>query len=302
MIGKLKNLTSGDLISRLPQAFNNNNKIITAEFDNIFDSKKNILTKSLVNEEGIVKTHTGQFINLIAENLSFTSLESLLELLARLAARDGDNLVIKVYDALDVEDDRDTDNTISVSERYETSDGNYARRITLSDDLKEKLSTGREELDDVMEKYDGFLANHYKYINDAHKRIHKLEDDNLSGTIRIINSKEPQLDKTKDDYLKPGEFIVALTDNFVDKVNNKVDQQDFDKLEKNHRERLERIEYDLYNLKPGEERPDKDTMDKLDKWHELLDFLQDIKDDDTLMSIIKDERVLWNKLEYRKYD
>ena len=296
MIGKLKNLTSGDLISRLPQAFNNNNKIITAEFDNIFDSKKNILTKSLVNEEGIVKTHTGQFINLIAENLSFTSLESLLELLARLAARDGDNLVIKVYDALDVEDDRDTDNTISVSERYETSDGNYARRITLSDDLKEKLSTGREELDDVMEKSDGLLANHYKYINDANKGIHKLEDDNLSGTIRIINFKEPQLDKTKDDYLKPGEFIITLTDNFVDKVNNLYN------LENKHRERLERIEYDLYNIKPGEEIPGKDVLDKINKWHELLDFFQDIMDDDTIMSVIKDEQVLWNKLEYRKYD
>lgn len=69
MFGKYLDVNINSLIGDLPTVINHNNEVSRKEFDNIFDSSSNWLKKSLVANDGRVKTHWGEFINLKCEDL-----------------------------------------------------------------------------------------------------------------------------------------------------------------------------------------------------------------------------------------
>jgi len=69
MFGKYLDVNINSLIGDLPTVINYNNEVSTKEFDNIFDSSSNFLKKSLVCNNGRVKAHWGEFINLKCDDL-----------------------------------------------------------------------------------------------------------------------------------------------------------------------------------------------------------------------------------------
>lgn len=69
MFGKFLDVNINSLIGDLPTVINYNNEVSRKEFDNIFDSSNNFLKKSLVANDGRVKAHWGDFINLKCEDL-----------------------------------------------------------------------------------------------------------------------------------------------------------------------------------------------------------------------------------------
>lgn len=69
MFGKFLDVNINSLIGDLPTIINYNNDVVRKEFDNIFDSSNNFLKKSLVANDGRVKSHWGDFINLKCEDL-----------------------------------------------------------------------------------------------------------------------------------------------------------------------------------------------------------------------------------------
>ena len=69
MFGKFIDVNLNSLIGDLPSVINFNNNVAKKEFEYLFDSSSNVLTKSLVAEDGRVKTHWGDFINLKCQDL-----------------------------------------------------------------------------------------------------------------------------------------------------------------------------------------------------------------------------------------
>ena len=54
----------------LPEVINHNNEAIESEFNWIYDSSTNRLTKSVYAPTGSVKAHFGEFVNLAAEYIT----------------------------------------------------------------------------------------------------------------------------------------------------------------------------------------------------------------------------------------
>lgn len=77
MINFLKDVSVNTLIGELPAIIGFNNRSIEDEFNNIFDSSENRLTKSVYNPTGFVRTHWGNFVNLECEYLNVKNVDSL---------------------------------------------------------------------------------------------------------------------------------------------------------------------------------------------------------------------------------
>ena len=65
MINYLKDIKKETLIGQLPDVINSNNDSIRKEFNWMFDSSLNRLTKSVYPPTGSVKAHFGEFVNLL---------------------------------------------------------------------------------------------------------------------------------------------------------------------------------------------------------------------------------------------
>lgn len=76
MIGHLKDCQKTTLIGSLPDIINSNNETIRQQFDYIFDSSRNRLTKSVYAPTGSVKSHFGEFVNLSCEYITIKNIES----------------------------------------------------------------------------------------------------------------------------------------------------------------------------------------------------------------------------------
>ena len=61
----------------LPEVINHNNEAIESEFNWIYDSSTNRLTKSVYAPTGSVKAHFGEFVNLAAEYITVKNIDSL---------------------------------------------------------------------------------------------------------------------------------------------------------------------------------------------------------------------------------
>lgn len=77
MINYLKDIKKETLIGQLPDIINNNNQSIRNEFNWIFDSSLNRLTKSVYAPTGSVKAHFGEFTNLACEYFTVKNVDSL---------------------------------------------------------------------------------------------------------------------------------------------------------------------------------------------------------------------------------
>ena len=81
MINYLKNCQKTTLIGQLPDIINSNNQSIKNEFDWIFDSSLNRLTKSVYAPTGSVKAHFGEFTNLICDYITIKNTNSVINTL-----------------------------------------------------------------------------------------------------------------------------------------------------------------------------------------------------------------------------
>lgn len=77
MINYLKDIKKETLIGQLPDVINSNNESIRKEFNWIFDSSLNRLTKSVYAPAGSVKAHFGEFTNLACEYFTVKNVDSL---------------------------------------------------------------------------------------------------------------------------------------------------------------------------------------------------------------------------------
>ena len=77
MINYLKDCQQTTLIGQLPDIINSNNESIKNEFNWIFDSSLNRLTKSVYTPTGSVKAHFGEFVNLSCEYITVKNIDSL---------------------------------------------------------------------------------------------------------------------------------------------------------------------------------------------------------------------------------
>lgn len=76
MKGKLRDISLSTQIALLPNIINSNNRIITSEFDNIFDASNNVLIKSVDASAGRVRAHWGQFVNIEVERINIKDVSS----------------------------------------------------------------------------------------------------------------------------------------------------------------------------------------------------------------------------------
>ena len=77
MINYLKDIKKETLIGQLPDIINSNNESIKKEFNWIFDSSLNRLTKSVYAPTGSVKSHFGEFTNLACEYFTIKNTDSI---------------------------------------------------------------------------------------------------------------------------------------------------------------------------------------------------------------------------------
>lgn len=77
MINYLKDVSKSTPIGMLPDIINFNNDSLESEFNNIYDSSLNRLTKSVYAPTGSVKTHFGEFVNLSTEYITIKNIDSL---------------------------------------------------------------------------------------------------------------------------------------------------------------------------------------------------------------------------------
>ena len=77
MINYLKGCQKSTQIGMLPDIINHNNEAIKNEFNWIFDSSLNRLTKSVYVPTGSVKAHFGEFVNLSCEYVTIKNVDSL---------------------------------------------------------------------------------------------------------------------------------------------------------------------------------------------------------------------------------
>ena len=77
MINYLKDIKKETLIGQLPDIINSNNESIRNEFNWIFDSSLNRLTKSVYAPTGSVKSHFGEFVNLACEYFTVKNTDSI---------------------------------------------------------------------------------------------------------------------------------------------------------------------------------------------------------------------------------
>ena len=77
MINYLQNISGKTPVSMLPEIINHNNKAIESEFNWIYDTSTNRLTKSVYAPTGSVKAHFGEFVNLAAEYITIKNIDSL---------------------------------------------------------------------------------------------------------------------------------------------------------------------------------------------------------------------------------
>lgn len=77
MINYLKDVSKSTPIGMLPDVINFNNDSIESEFNNIYNSSLNRLTKSVYAPTGSIKAHFGEFVNLSAEYITVKNVDSL---------------------------------------------------------------------------------------------------------------------------------------------------------------------------------------------------------------------------------
>ena len=176
MINYLKDIKKETLIGQLPDVINNNNDSIRKEFNWMFDSSLNRLTKSVYAPTGSVKAHFGEFVNLSCEYLTIKNEESIKNSIQSTV-----NLVIA--DSFDPSTKQLTNHNILnhrfIDSQYEgTTDYMHDAASIVYEKENDKYVTVKDVLDRIN---DASLQELYKNTNQ-----HGVSINSLNNKITII--------------------------------------------------------------------------------------------------------------------
>ena len=173
MINYLKDIKKETLIGQLPDVINNNNDSIRKEFNWMFDSSLNRLTKSVYAPTGSVKAHFGEFVNLSCEYLTIKNEESIKNSIQSTV-----NLVIA--DSFDPSTKQLTNHNI-LNHRF--NDSQYEGATDYTHDaasiVYEKENDKYVTVKDVLEHNDVTIDSLNNRITDITKDVTKLNTNNI---------------------------------------------------------------------------------------------------------------------------
>lgn len=229
MINYLKDIKKETLIGQLPDVINSNNDSIRKEFNWMFDSSLNRLTKSVYAPTGSVKAHFGEFVNLSCEYLTIKNEESIknsIQSTVNLVIADSfdpstkqlTNHNILNHRFIDSQYEGATDYTHdAASIVYEKEDGKY---VTVKDVLDNINDAQLPEVYKIAKHYDAT-------INNLNNQITSITNDVINlNTNNIINqqSRNIILNKNQNNIL----FNPSYIDNNIIKINIKFDKDEYD--------------------------------------------------------------------------
>lgn len=227
MINYLKDIKKETLIGQLPDVINNNNDSIRKEFNWMFDSSLNRLTKSVYAPAGSVKAHFGEFVNLSCEYLTIKNEESIKNSIQSTV-----NLVIA--DSFDPSTKQLTNHNILnhrfVDSQYEgATDYTHDAASIVYEKEDGKYVTVKDVLDRII---DAPLPGVYKMSKQNDVTIDRLNNQITSITNDVINlntnnilnqqSDDIVLNKNQNNIL----FNPIYNDNTI--INIKFDNDEYD--------------------------------------------------------------------------
>ena len=213
MINYLKDIKKETLIGQLPDVINSNNDSIRKEFNWMFDSSLNRLTKSVYAPTGSVKAHFGEFVNLSCEYLTIKNEESIKNSIQSTV-----NLVIA--DSFDPSTKQLTNHNILnhrfVDSQYEGATDYMHDAASI---VYEKENDKYVTVKDVLEHNDATIDSLNNKITNIAKDVTKLNTNNIlipqRGDDIILN-------KNQDNIL----FEPINANNI--KINIKFDKDEYD--------------------------------------------------------------------------
>lgn len=227
MINYLKDIKKETLIGQLPDVINNNNDSIRKEFNWMFDSSLNRLTKSVYAPTGSVKAHFGEFVNLSCEYLTIKNEESIKNSIQSTV-----NLVIA--DSFDPSTKQLTNHNILnhrfVDSQYEgATDYTHDAASIVYEKEDGKYVTIKDVLDRII---DAPLPGVYKMSKQNDVTIDSLNNQVISITNDVINLNTNNiLNQQSDDiFLNKNQnnilFNPIYNDNTI--INIKFDNNEYD--------------------------------------------------------------------------
>lgn len=178
MIHYLQNCQSSTPIGMLPNIINHNNQAIQKEFNWIFDTSLNRLTKSVYAPTGSVKSHFGEFVNLSVEYITIKNIDSVKATLDQAVTE----ILIDKGESHNILKDRFTpaDESLFIDTQYCHDAGVIAydpnRSVkTVISAQSEKILTNATDIQNVSSKVSSVSGNIY---------LHDIEINNINSKLR----------------------------------------------------------------------------------------------------------------------
>lgn len=207
MIHYLQNCQSSTPIGMLPNIINHNNQAIQQEFNWIFDTSLNRLTKSVYAPTGSVKSHFGEFVNLSVEYITIKNIDSVKATLDQAVTE----ILVDKVESHNILKDRFTpvDASIFIDTQYCHDAGVIAydssRSIkTVISSQSEKILTNSNAIQNVSSKVASLSGNIY---------IHDIEINNINSKISDVSTKLSYADEritTSEELINAHHDILTL--------------------------------------------------------------------------------------------
>ncbi|WQJ53831.1 MAG: hypothetical protein [Wendovervirus sonii] len=237
MLNYLKGCTGQTQIGLLPDIISHNNAAIKNEFEYIFDSSLNRLTKSVYAPTGSVKAHFGEFVNLAVEYISIKNVKSLndtiqkaidasiTDTLTDISVKmknvliDTNNVSAYVHSIKSIVDKAEEDVSLVKSDTLDLSV--YVHSIkSIVDKAEEDASIARKDTNDLSVYVHSIKSIVDKAEEDAANA--KKDVDDLSVYVHSIEDKISDIEETaKDAYIAADKAITR-----VDELEEKFDKAD----------------------------------------------------------------------------
>ena len=182
MIHYLQNCQSSTPIGMLPNIINHNNQAIQQEFNWIFDTSLNRLTKSVYAPTGSVKSHFGEFVNLSVEYITIKNIDSVKATLDQAVTE----ILIDKGESHNILKDRFTpaDESLFIDTQYCHDAGVIAydpnRSVkTVISAQSEKILTNTTDIQNVSSKVSSVSGNIY---------LHDIEINNINSKLSIYDT------------------------------------------------------------------------------------------------------------------